>query len=581
MSNLFVGYHGQVVPKGNAWNRIIVHLDLDCFYAQVEMICNPELRSKPLGVQQKYLVVTCNYEARNLGVKKLMGVKEAKEMCPGLILVNGEDLTRYREFSYRVTELLKTFTPLVERLGFDENFVDITELVERRLTEWKKASLPNISVSGHVYNNQRIGFKTAKCLLNLGLCTVQDLQDCSVEILEKELGIPAAHLIQKLSWGEDHSPVIPSGAPQSLSDEDSFKKCSSEPEVKKKIEELLTNLLDRLYKDGRKPHTIRLTIRQYSTTNKWFNRESRQCPVPSLLVKRIGSEDMSVKADLISILMKLFRKMINVEVPFHLTLLNICFSNLKDPPASSKESIQFYLSQSSPSLSSNKVFNTTEDRNSENTRMELQGEDSDVLSGERNTRCVQSQLHTPCLPKVSDLQCPSPLLPAGIDYDVFNQLPSDIKEEIFSSQKVRDSTETLWSQGRSELGEKSPYHPKTKISSISLHSGDLGQSTRTLAFSGIAPTNEEPLVERQNPHGEGSSQNHSSQGSKVALPPSVDPKTFSELPAEMQKELLTEWKNQKCASKMHVSKVVTLKGTKKGQASSPGSNSLLRYFKPR
>uniref|UniRef100_A0A8C5S8D8 DNA polymerase iota n=1 Tax=Laticauda laticaudata TaxID=8630 RepID=A0A8C5S8D8_LATLA len=660
MSNLFVGYHGQVVPKGNAWNRIIVHLDLDCFYAQVEMICNPELRSKPLGVQQKYLVVTCNYEARNLGVKKLMGVKEAKEMCPGLILVNGEDLTRYREFSYRVTELLKTFTPLVERLGFDENFVDITELVERRLTEWKKASLPNISVSGHVYNNQTvdfhdpmhgrlamgsqiaeemrgamcsrlgltgcagvatnkvlsklvsgtfkpnqqtillpenrqnlmaslnhlrkipgIGFKTAKCLLNLGLCTVQDLQDCSVEILEKELGIPAAHLIQKLSWGEDHSPVIPSGAPQSLSDEDSFKKCSSEPEVKKKIEELLTNLLDRLYKDGRKPHTIRLTIRQYSTTNKWFNRESRQCPVPSLLVKRIGSEDMSVKADLISILMKLFRKMINVEVPFHLTLLNICFSNLKDPPASSKESIQFYLSQSSPSLSSNKVFNTTEDRNSENTRMELQGEDSDVLSGERNTRCVQSQLHTPCLPKVSDLQCPSPLLPAGIDYDVFNQLPSDIKEEIFSSQKVRDSTETLWSQGRSELGEKSPYHPKTKISSISLHSGDLGQSTRTLAFSGIAPTNEEPLVERQNPHGEGSSQNHSSQGSKVALPPSVDPKTFSELPAEMQKELLTEWKNQKCASKMHVSKVVTLKGTKKGQASSPGSNSLLRYFKPR
>uniref|UniRef100_A0A670ZS85 DNA polymerase iota n=1 Tax=Pseudonaja textilis TaxID=8673 RepID=A0A670ZS85_PSETE len=660
MSNLFAGYHGQAVPKGNAWNRIIVHLDLDCFYAQVEMICDPELRSKPLGVQQKYLVVTCNYEARNLGVKKLMGVKEAKEKCPDLILVNGEDLTKYREFSYRVTELLKTFTPLVERLGFDENFVDITELVERRLTEWKKASLPNISVSGHVYNNQTvdfhdpmhrslamgsqiaeemrgamcsrlgltgcagvatnkvlsklvsgtfkpnqqtillpenrqnlmaslshlrkipgIGFKTAKRLLNLGLCTVQDLQDCSVEILEKELGIPAAHLIQKLSWGEDHSPVIPSGAPQSLSDEDSFKKCSSEPEVKKKIEELLTNLLDRLYKDGRKPHTIRLTIRQYSATNKWFNRESRQCPVPSHLVKRIGSEDTSVKADLVSILMKLFRKMINVEVPFHLTLLNICFSNLKDPPASSKESIQFYLSQSSPSLSSNKVLHTTEDRNSENTRMERQGEDSDVLSEERNTRCVQSQLHTPCLPKASDLQCPSPLLPAGIDYDVFNQLPSDIKEEIFSSQKVRDSTETLWSQRRSELGEKSPCHPKMKISSISLHSGDLGQSTRTLAFSGIAPTNEEPPVERQNPHGEGSSQNHSSQGSKVALPPSVDPKTFSELPAEMQKELLTEWKSQKGASKMHASKVVTLKGTKKGQASSPGSNSLLRYFKPR
>ncbi|XP_070593018.1 DNA polymerase iota [Erythrolamprus reginae] len=363
---------------------------------------------------------------------------------------------------------------------------------------------------------------------------------------------------------------------KSLSDEDSFKKCSSEAEVKKKIEELLTNLLDRLYKDGRKPHTIRLTIRQYSATNKWFNRESRQCPVPSHLIKRIVSGDTSVKADLVPILMKLFRKMIKVELPFHLTLLNICFSNLKDPPASSKESIQFYLSQSSPSLSSSRVFHITEDRNSENTRMEHQGEDSDVLSGERNTRRVQSQLHNPCLPTASDLQHPSPLLPAGIDYDVFNQLPSDIKEEIISSQKVRDSTETLWSHGGSELGKKPSCHPKAKISSISLCSGDLGQNTRTLAFSGIAPTNEE--LERQNPRGEGSSQNHSSQGSKVTLPLSVDPKTFSQLPAKMQEELLTEWKSQKCEPKMHISKVV---GSKKGQSSSPGSNSLLRYFKPK
>lgn len=56
-----------------------------------------------LGVQQKYIVVTCNYEARKLGVKKMMSVKDAKEKCPQLILVNGEDLTPYREMSYKVT----------------------------------------------------------------------------------------------------------------------------------------------------------------------------------------------------------------------------------------------------------------------------------------------------------------------------------------------------------------------------------------------------------------------------------------------------------------------------------------------
>ncbi|XP_062984316.1 DNA polymerase iota isoform X3 [Elgaria multicarinata webbii] len=422
-------HHGKGALTGNTPHRIIVHLDLDCFYAQVEMICNPSLRGKPLGVQQKSTVITCNYEARNVGLKKCMSVREAKEKCPDLVLVNGEDLTKYREISYKVTALLEEFTPLVERLGFDENFVDITDIVEIRLEQWKK-EFSTISWSGHIYKNQTvdlrnpthrrlavgsqiaaemreamhsrlgltgcagvasnkllsklvsgifkpnqqtvllpegrqdllanldhirkvpgIGFKTAKRLVALGLGTVCDLQMCSAGILERELGVLAAQHIQKLSWGEDDSPVTPSGAPQSLSDEDSFKKCSSEAEVRKKVEELLANLLDRLRKDGRKPHTIRLTIRQFSSVNKWPNRESRQCPIPSHVVQRIRTDDSNVKTYLVAILMKLFRKMVSVEVPFHLTLLNVCFSNLKDPPASAKQSIGFYLTR--PSTSSN------------------------------------------------------------------------------------------------------------------------------------------------------------------------------------------------------------------------------------
>ncbi|XP_025026584.1 DNA polymerase iota isoform X3 [Python bivittatus] len=603
-------YHAQPVPTGNAWNRIIVHLDLDCFYAQVEMIYNPELRSKPLGVQQKYLVVTCNYEARKVGVKKCMGVEEAKAKCPDLVLVNGEDLTKYREFSYRVTAI-NLHDPMHIRLAVGSQIAE--EMRDAMYSELRLTGCAGVAtnkflsklVSGTFKPNQQtillpesrqnlmasldnirkilgIGFKTAERLLNLGLCTVQDLQVCPAEILEKELGVPAAHLIQKLSRGEDHSPVVPSRDPQSLSDEDTFRKCSSEAEVKKKIEELLTNLLDRLYKDGRKPHTIRLIIRQFSDTNKWFNRESRQCPIPSHLAQRIGTEDTSVKAHLVSILMKLFRKMINVEVPFHLTLLSIHFSNLKAPPASSKESIQFYLTRSSPTSSCNKVIHTAEDRKAEHTSMEHQEEFSDALPEESSTRCVKSQLQTSCLPKASDLECPSHLLPAGVDYDVFNQLPSDIQEEIISSQKKdRDSTVTLWSRGVSESREELPCHAKAKVNYVPLHSGDLSQTTRALAFHGMAPINEEPPLERQNPPGEDSSQKDWREGSKVVLPPSVDPKTFSELPAEMQKELLAEWKSQKSVSKMHGSKVGMLQGTKKGQTSSPGSNSLLRYFKPR
>ena len=77
-------------------NRVIIHIDLDCFYAQVETLLNPNLKGKPVGVRQKSIVVTCNYPAREYGVKKCMLISEAKKVCPQIILVKGEDLIHYR-----------------------------------------------------------------------------------------------------------------------------------------------------------------------------------------------------------------------------------------------------------------------------------------------------------------------------------------------------------------------------------------------------------------------------------------------------------------------------------------------------
>ncbi|CAH2296660.1 DNA polymerase iota isoform X4 [Pelobates cultripes] len=143
-----------------AGSRVIIHIDMDCFYAQVEMIRNPHLKTKPLGVQQKNIVVTCNYEARSLGVHKLMLVREAKDKCPQLVLVSGEDLTHYREMSYKATELLEEFSTRVERLGFDENFIDVTELVDKKLHKLQQNdSNLEVSVSGHVYNNQPVNLE--------------------------------------------------------------------------------------------------------------------------------------------------------------------------------------------------------------------------------------------------------------------------------------------------------------------------------------------------------------------------------------------------------------------------------------
>ena len=82
--------------------RTIIHIDVDCFYAQVEMLRDPSLALKPLGIQQKNIVVTCNYVARQRGVGKCQYITEAMKVCPDLVLVNGEDLARYRKVSILV-----------------------------------------------------------------------------------------------------------------------------------------------------------------------------------------------------------------------------------------------------------------------------------------------------------------------------------------------------------------------------------------------------------------------------------------------------------------------------------------------
>ncbi|XP_074211469.1 DNA polymerase iota isoform X2 [Camelus bactrianus] len=531
--------HDQVVPAGSSSSRVIVHVDLDCFYAQVEMISNPELKDKPLGVQQKYLVVTCNYEARKLGVKKLMNVRDAKEKCPQLVLINGEDLTRYREMSYKVTELLEEFSPVVERLGFDENFVDLTEMVGKRLQQLQSDEIAALTVSGHVYNNQAvnlrdllhvrllvgsqiaaemreamyiqlgltgcagvasnkllaklvsgvfkpnqqtvllpessqdlihslnhikeipgIGYKTAKRLEALGISNVRDLQTFSSKILEKELGISVAQRIQKLSLGEDHSPVTPSGPPQSFSEEDSLKKCSSEIEAKNKIEELLASLLNRVCQDGRKPHTVRLIIRRYSS-EKHCSRESRQCPIPSHVIQKLGTGNYDVMTPMVDILMKLFRNMVNVKMPFHLTLLSVCFCNLKALNTAKKGTIDYYLtpSLSTTSRSGKRSFKMKD------THMEDFSKDKetnwDFLPTGRieSTRTGESPPDTTKFSREKDSnEFPLLSLPEGIDQEVFKQLPVDIQEEILSGK----SKEKVQGKGSSSC----PLHASRGILSF-------------------------------------------------------------------------------------------------------------------
>ena len=78
-----------------------------------------------MGIRQKNILATCNYNARSRGVKKLMLASEAKKICPELVLVDGEDLTLFRDTSKTLFGFFRSYSwnGKVERLGFDEVFM--------------------------------------------------------------------------------------------------------------------------------------------------------------------------------------------------------------------------------------------------------------------------------------------------------------------------------------------------------------------------------------------------------------------------------------------------------------------------
>ena len=126
-------------------DRVILHFDYDCFYAAVFEAENPVLKSLPLAVQQKQIVVTCNYEARRRGLRKLQLITEAKRVCPDAVIVLGEDLTKFRDASKTLYNFLRAFvwSDKAERLGFDEVWLDVTDMIDYNVQMLNQNDLAN------------------------------------------------------------------------------------------------------------------------------------------------------------------------------------------------------------------------------------------------------------------------------------------------------------------------------------------------------------------------------------------------------------------------------------------------------
>lgn len=108
--------------------RVIMHIDMNAFFASVEQQCNPALRGKPVAVvgsKERTVITTASYEARAFGVKTGMTKYQGKKLCSDLILVQGNN-RKYTDTSNRIIDILKKFTPIVEVYSIDEAFMDIT-----------------------------------------------------------------------------------------------------------------------------------------------------------------------------------------------------------------------------------------------------------------------------------------------------------------------------------------------------------------------------------------------------------------------------------------------------------------------
>lgn len=121
--------------KSTSRKRVIIHFDYDAFYASVFEARNPALKSLPFAVQQKQIIVTCNFVARDRGLHKLQLIKEARRICPDVIIELGEDISIFRDASKELYNFIRSFSwsDKAERLGFDEVWLDVTDMVEHNI----------------------------------------------------------------------------------------------------------------------------------------------------------------------------------------------------------------------------------------------------------------------------------------------------------------------------------------------------------------------------------------------------------------------------------------------------------------
>lgn len=304
-------------------NRVIVHVDMDAFYASVELLDDPALEGQAVivgGLGPRGVVATANYAARKFGVHSALPMARARRLCPQARFIRPR-MARYREKSREVFTIFESFTPLVEGLSLDEAFLDVSgslrlfggpleiaSQIKRRI-QAETGLTASVGVAHNKFlaklaSDARkpdgllwvhrdevrqfldpmpvarlwgIGRQTAPRLRALGILTIGQLRRADAMVLQGALGNRWEHF-QRLARGEDERAVEASLPDKSISHEVTFDSdIADREELLAELQRQTESVAGRLRAQGFMARTVVVKIRDSSFRTVTRSSSLRAC----------------------------------------------------------------------------------------------------------------------------------------------------------------------------------------------------------------------------------------------------------------------------------------------------------------